>query len=186
MESNDINKDVFPHTYSKICGRCGQNKSLDLFYPSTSSADGKQSYCKVCSKANDTESRTKKRIERQLALRKYQTKAQFNSKGYFEALNGGQGLVGRPDKQLSELTPARLEFLEIQREYWKKVFAERHDDIMKLIKAYEAEPDNSVQLIADFHENVRPTWKLEHKTPKQTRDEYYEFLKNKSGSTDIS
>lgn len=35
----------------KICSKCKQEKPLSEFYANKSSADGKQSYCKACSKA---------------------------------------------------------------------------------------------------------------------------------------
>lgn len=184
-QSINENRDVFPHTYSKVCGKCHTNKSLDAFYPSSSSADGRQSYCKKCSKAFDKERQEIKRIQKSLQKQQYQNQSQFNSQGYFEALRGGSSSAGRPNAELLELTPERIEFLNIQRDEWRKVFAERFDDILILIQAYEAEPDNSVQLVTDFHNNIRPNWKLEHKTIKQLKNEYYEFLRNKHANQTI-
>jgi len=178
-------KDQFPHTYTKVCGCCKQNKSLELFYPSSSSADGRQSYCKKCSREFDKQAQEMKKIQRELAKKAYSTQSQFNNGGYFDTIRGGKENAGRPSADLLELTPERIEFLNLQREYWRKAFNERHDDIMKLIRDYEANPDDSVDLITAFHDNVRPNWKLNHKTPKQSKTEYYEFLRNKHNSPSI-
>lgn len=182
MESD---KNQFPHTYTKICGRCGINKSMDAFYPSASAADGKQSYCKICSREFDKQAQEMKKIERALAKKAYSTQSQFNNTGYFDTIRGGKENAGRPNADLLELTPERIEFLNLQRIEWRKVFDERHNDIMVLIKAYEAEPDNSVNLISEFHDNIRPNWKLQHKTPKQLKNEYIKFLRDKYNSSVI-
>ena len=180
-----MDKNVFPHTYSKVCGRCNLNKSRDAFYPASSTADGRQSYCRKCSREFDKENQEIKKIKRELSKKSYLTPSQYNTQGYFETLRGGKENAGRPSNDLLDLTPERIEFLNQQREYWRQVFAERHDDVVKLMKAYEEEPDNSVQLITDFHDNIRPTWKLNHKTTKQTKDEYYQFLRDKHSSSNI-
>ena len=162
-------KDIFPYTYSKVCGNCHTNKSLDDFYPSATALDGRQSYCKKCSREFDKQQHEVKRIKRELRKKQYQSQSQFNNQGYFELLRGGNEGAGRPNAELLELTPERIEFLNLQRIEWRKVFDERFDDIVTLMKAYDAEPDNSVQLVSDFHDNVRPNWKLNHKTPKQLK-----------------
>jgi len=169
-------KTQFPYTYSKVCNMCNKNKSLDAFYKSTESVDGRQRYCKDCAKQYENDRYEIKKIIKQS---RKQTQSNFNNIEYFDKLRGeGGSNAGRPNDELFELTPARIEFLNIQREYWRQVFNERHNDIMKLIEAYEATPYDSVSLVTEFHNNIRPTWKLNHKTPKMLKDEYFEFLRN--------
>ena len=175
----------FPLTYSKMCNMCNKDKSLDAFYKSTESVDGRQRYCKDCAKQYENDRYEIQKIQRELKKQKYQTQSSFNTQGYFEALRGGKENAGRLSEELLELTPARIEFLNQQRQYWRQVFAERHNDVMKLIEAYEASPCDSLNLITDFHNNVRPNWKLQHKTLKQLKDEYFEFLRNKFGTSII-
>ncbi len=161
----------YPATFSKTCPRCGETKSMDKFSKSSTSSNGYQSYCKVCSLNFD-----KDKKELLKTKRKISTQSNYNNNIYFEELRGGKG-IGRPSNDLFDLTPERIEFLNQQREEWRKIFAERHDDIMKLIEAYEAEPDNSVALIQAFHENVRINWKLKHKTLNQQKQDYYDYLR---------
>jgi len=169
---NKENRDVFPHTYSKICKRCLVNKSLDLYYNSTANPDGKQAYCKVCSKEFDKENRTIKKL----------SKSRLNNIDYFSNLNreNGGGAVGRPRSGYEDLTPLRIEFLNLQKEYWRKVFDERHNDVMNLIRDYDLDPANSLKLITAFHKHVRPKWKLQHKTNLQIKNEYYKFIREKT------
>jgi hypothetical protein len=179
---------VFPDAMAKRCGRCLEVKSFTHFYKSASSLDGYQSYCSKCNKAYDKEQQALKKAKRNFdktERKNPQTQSQYNSTTYFESLRGGKENAGRPSNDLFDLTPSRIEFLNIQRDEWRKVFAERHDDVMGLIRAYEAEPDNSVALITAFHQDTRPKWKLQHKSIKQSKTEYYEFLREKYATRTI-
>jgi len=170
---------------AKRCGKCLEIKSFSQFYKSSSSLDGYQSYCSKCNKAYDKEINSLKKVKRELGSKKSQSQSQYNSTTYFENLRGVENQAGRPSNDLFDLTPERIEFLNIQKQEWRKVFDERHPDVMGLIIAYEAEPDNSVALITAFHNDVRPTWKLQHKSIKQSKTEYYEFLKQKYSTRTI-
>jgi len=176
---------VFPDAMAKRCGKCLEIKSFSQFYKSSVSNDGYQSYCSKCNKAYDKEINSLKKVKRELGSKKSQSQSQYNTTTYFENLRGVENQAGRPSNDLFDLTPERIEFLNIQREEWRKVFAERHDDVMKLIEAYEADPDQSVHLVTAFHNDVRPTWKLKHKSTKQSKTEYYEFLKQKYATRTI-
>ena len=181
----------FPHTYSKRCNMCNKDKSLDAFYKSSEDKDGRQKYCKECAKQYERDryefNKLVKQNNKLVKQNRKQTQSNFNNIEYFEKLRGEDGSnAGRPNDEFYELTPSRIEFLNQQREYWREVFAERHDDVMKLIEAYEAEPSDSVSLITSFHDNTRINWKLKHKTIKEQKNEYFEFLRNKhtlSGNT---
>ncbi len=49
---------------SKVCARCGIEKSDDKFYKSKAHKDGLQSYCKSCDREYNKERKIKKKIER--------------------------------------------------------------------------------------------------------------------------
>jgi len=176
---------VFPDAMAKRCGKCLEIKTFKHFYKSSSSQDGYQSYCVKCNKDTDAERKKMLAIAQRLGKGHKVPKSQshYNTVDYFENLRGEGNRAGRPSNDLFELSTARIGFLNKMREEWREVFNERYRDCINLLKDYEKNPDESVQLVTDFHNNVRPTWKLKHKTLKQLKESYYDYLRSMEESS---
>jgi hypothetical protein len=176
---------VFPDAMAKRCGKCLEIKTFKHFYKSSSSQDGYQSYCVKCNKDTDAERKKMLAIAQRLGKEKKVPKSQshYNTVDYFENLRGEGNRAGRPSNDLFELSTARIGFLNKMKEEWREVFNERYRDCINLLKDYEKNPDESVQLVTDFHNNVRPTWKLKHKTLKQLKESYYDYLRSMEESS---
>jgi hypothetical protein len=72
-----------------------------------------------------------------------------------------------------------IEKFTAAKEHWRAVFNERFDDIMKLLKDYDEERAESLNLLKDFHANVRTKWTLKHKST----DKYEEHFKKYGSSS---
>lgn len=158
IESNNIPTDF--STYTKTCAACGETKSLDYFYKNVKSTDGYSSRCALCYKKNYA---LNKHIHNAKALKNYYKKQgkpipeHLNdlSKQAFKSIKPKHYEYNR--EQLDADIQKRR---EEKRAHWRAVFAERMDDVLELMRQYEADPGNSVELIEQFHIKVVPKWKL--------------------------
>lgn len=159
VEEDNIPTDF--KSYAKKCSGCGEVKSLDYFYKNVSSSDGYSSRCSLCYKRQYEYNREAHNAK---ALKNYYEKQGREVPEH--VIKQAEGKINTRVNSSSfsiyehhEKTNQRR---EADRAHWKQVFAERGDAVIQLLRDYEADPGNSVELIDRFHAEIRPTWKLNY------------------------
>lgn len=161
---NEIEEDNIPTdftSYTKKCSGCGEVKSLDYFYKNATSTDGYSSRCSLCYKHQYQYNREAHNAK---ALKNYYEKQgrevpEHIVKMAEEKINTRVNSSSFSKYEYHEKVNQRR---EANRAHWKAVFEERRPHIEQLMRDYEANPGDSVELVERFHAEVRPTWQLNY------------------------
>lgn len=106
---------------TKVCTKCGKEKSLDEFYADKRNTDGKTSWCKTCSKEKSTSWRSDNREHyNETTLNRYHTKMQRKRKGR----ELGEKIVD---------AAARNKIQEAELQLLSKIFAD-HPEVSEIIE----------------------------------------------------
>jgi|694.fasta_scaffold106228_4 hypothetical protein len=161
-----------PEGKARKCTTCNEVKTLKHFYPSKTAKEGYSTKCAECFRMNYRQNKDNQNMK---ALQRYYEKQgkpmpeavkQYNTR----IIEANSLIPVRPTINIERFTKAR--------EHWRAVFAERFDDVIQLLRDYEAERAESLNLLKDFHANVRTKWTLKH----NSTDKYEEHFK-KYGSS---
>ena len=161
-----------PNGKGRMCTSCNVVKSLKYFYPSKTAKEGYSTKCAECFRLNYRQNKDNQNLK---ALQRYYER---QGKPMPEAVKQYNTRIIPADGSTPVMPTINIERFNAAREQWRAVFAERFDDIMKLLKDYDDDKPESRNLVLEFHSKVRSTWKLKHKTT-----ERYEAHFRKYGSS---
>jgi hypothetical protein len=154
---------------TKFCGGCETTKLVQEFYKSKNTNDGISARCITCYQLNY---RANKEAANQRALERYYKRI---GKPMPEKTNHYSTKVISSDGSIPVVQTVDIDRFNAKREQWRMVFAERFDDIMKLLKEYDEDKIESRSIVLDFHANVRSKWKLKHKTTERYEEHFRKY-----------
>ena len=154
---------------TKFCGGCEMTKPIQEFYNTKSSKDGFSSRCATCYKINY---RSNKEQANKRALERYYER---KGKPMPETVNTYNTRIIPFDDSSPVVPTYNHEKLTTAREHWRAVFAERFDDVMKLLKDYDDDRSESVHIVLKFHSEVRSKWKLKYKTTDKYEEHFRKY-----------
>ena len=154
---------------SKFCGGCETTKPIIEFYKTKNTKDGISTRCVVCYKQNYRNNKDKANFR---ALERYYKRI---GKPMPEKVNHYSTMIIPADGSVPVRPTIDVERFTKAKEHWRAVFAERFDDIMKLLKDYDEDKPESRNLVLEFHANVRPKWKLKYKTTERYEEHFRKY-----------
>jgi len=154
---------------TKFCGGCDMDKPIQEFYNTKNTKDGLSSRCVTCYQINY---RSNREHANRKALERYYRRV---SKPMPETINTYNTKLIPFDNSPPVVPTFNYQRWIASREQWRMVFAERYDDIIKLLKEYDDDKSESVHIVKKFHEEVRTKWKLKHKTTDKYEEHFRKY-----------
>ena len=162
----------------KQCSHCKQILPYPNFNKNKDNSDGFSSKCKQC--YNDTYIVNKEYHNANALLRYYEKKGVVPDNIELLQSKADKSNYNNHIFDKQQLTDLQIERLERKKIEWRAIFAERCNDVKKMLDEYEKSPADGLKIQLKFYEEVRPTWKLKYKNTDRFERQFIAYAKGES------